>query len=97
MKVPACMTYVLITRSGTYYVYYSVSSFGSQNSGIGLATSPTLDCGSFTDHGSVGVVSKTGSAYNAIVSLLLEIETRPPPGVISCCLQHSLTTSSSSA
>ncbi|CZT22390.1 probable Probable arabinan endo-1,5-alpha-L-arabinosidase A [Ramularia collo-cygni] len=56
---------------GTYYVYYSVSSFGSQNSGIGLASSTTMDCGSFSDRGSVGVASKTGSAYNAIDANLL--------------------------
>lgn len=49
-----------------YYVYYSVSSFGVQNSAIGLATSSSMDCNSFTDHGSAGVTSKTGSAYNAI-------------------------------
>lgn len=49
-----------------YYVYYSVSSFGVQNSAIGLATSTTMDCNSFTDHGSAGVTSKTGSAYNSI-------------------------------
>lgn len=50
----------------TYYVYYSVSTFGTQNSGIGLATSKTMNCGSFTDVGSVGITSRDGSAYNAI-------------------------------
>jgi arabinan endo-1,5-alpha-L-arabinosidase len=50
----------------TYYVYYSVSTFGSQASAIGLATSTTMDCNSFTDLGSTGVTSKSGSAYNAI-------------------------------
>ena len=29
--------------NGTYHLYYSVSSFGSRNSAIGLATTPTLD------------------------------------------------------
>ncbi|KAL7267387.1 hypothetical protein RUND412_010032 [Rhizina undulata] len=37
----------------TYYCYYSVSAFGSQNSAIGLATSKTLEPGSWTDHGEV--------------------------------------------
>lgn len=50
----------------TYYVYYSVSTFGVQNSAIGLATSTTMDCGSFTDVGSTGVASRAGRPYNAI-------------------------------
>ena len=54
-----------------YYVYYSVSSFGTQISGIGLATSTDMSCGSFTDKGSVGVSSTTGKAYNAIDANLL--------------------------
>lgn len=37
----------------TFYCYYSVSTFGSQNSSIGLATSKTLEPGSWTDHGPV--------------------------------------------
>ncbi|KAF2437171.1 endo-1,5-alpha-L-arabinosidase [Tothia fuscella] len=37
----------------TYYCYYSISTFGSQNSAIGLATSQTLLPGSWTDHGAV--------------------------------------------
>ena len=37
----------------TYYDYYSVSQFGSQNSAIGLATSKTLQPGSWTDHGEI--------------------------------------------
>ncbi|KAK4539262.1 hypothetical protein LTR36_000840 [Oleoguttula mirabilis] len=56
----------------TYYVYYSVSSFGTQDSSIGLATSTTMDCSSFTDHGSVGVSSTTGKDYNAIDANLLD-------------------------
>jgi arabinan endo-1,5-alpha-L-arabinosidase len=51
---------------GVYYVYYSVSTFGSQESAIGLATSSTMDLDSWTDLGRVGVDSYTGSAYNAI-------------------------------
>lgn len=50
----------------TYYVYYSVSSFGTQRSQIGLATSTSMDCGTFADLGSAGVSSDVGQAYNAI-------------------------------
>lgn len=40
----------------TYYLYYSVSDFGAQDqSDIGVATSPSLDPGSWTDHGSLGI------------------------------------------
>jgi arabinan endo-1,5-alpha-L-arabinosidase len=42
-----------------------VSTFGSQNSAIGLATSATMEPGSWTDHGSVGVASGS-KPYNAI-------------------------------
>ncbi|PBP20446.1 glycoside hydrolase, family 43 [Diplocarpon rosae] len=48
------------------HLYYSVSSFGSQESAIGLATSTTLDPGSWTDNQAVGIASKAGSAYKAI-------------------------------
>lgn len=36
-----------------FYAYYSVSSFGSQDSAIGVATSKTMAPGSWTDHGLV--------------------------------------------
>ena len=45
---------------GTYYLYYAASSFGTQNSVIGLATSPNLNVGSWTDHGVV--ISSSSSA-----------------------------------
>ena len=50
----------------TYYLYYSVSTFGSQSSVIGVATSTTMDVGSWTDHGSTGVSSSSSKSYNAI-------------------------------
>ena len=50
----------------TYYLYYAVSTFGSQSSGIGVATSSTMDVGTWTDHGSVGVSSDSSKPYNAI-------------------------------
>lgn len=54
---------------GLYHLYYAVSTFGSQVSGIGLATNPTLDPSDpsyqWTDQGAV-IESSTGSAYNCI-------------------------------
>ncbi|KAL8846347.1 MAG: hypothetical protein Q9221_008558 [Calogaya cf. arnoldii] len=50
----------------TYYLYYSVGSFGSQDSAIGVVTSTTMDVGCWTDHGSTGVESIAGSKFNAI-------------------------------
>jgi arabinan endo-1,5-alpha-L-arabinosidase len=49
-----------------YYLYYAVSSFGSQVSAIGLATSSTLEVGSWTDLGATGVASTSAKPYNAI-------------------------------
>ncbi|KAF1847416.1 glycoside hydrolase family 43 protein [Cucurbitaria berberidis CBS 394.84] len=54
-----------VTKVGnTYYLYYSVSSFGSQDSAIGVATSTNLD--TWTDLGATGIASKAGKNYNAI-------------------------------
>jgi arabinan endo-1,5-alpha-L-arabinosidase len=51
---------------GQYRLYYSVSTFGSNRSAIGLATSPTLGAGAkWTDHGQV-VMSTRESDFNAI-------------------------------
>jgi autotransporter-associated beta strand protein len=55
---------------GTYHLYYSVSTFGSQVSAIGMATNPTLNYLDFsnyhwTDQGPV-IQSHVGSAYNTI-------------------------------
>ncbi|KAK4120459.1 glycoside hydrolase family 43 protein [Parathielavia appendiculata] len=51
-----------------YYLYYSVSSFGVQDSAIGVARSTSLDVGTWTDLGSTGVASSStsGVAYNTI-------------------------------
>ena len=52
-----------------YHVYYAGSTFGSNNSVIGLATNPTLDATSpdyhWTDQGQI-VRSKTSDTFNAI-------------------------------
>lgn len=50
--------------ANTYYLYYSVSSFGSQNSAIGVATSSNLE--TWTDLGATGIASSSGKNYNAI-------------------------------
>lgn len=52
-------------HDGTYYLYYSASTFGSQSSAIGLATSATGLPGSWTDHGEV-ISSEPGDDFNAI-------------------------------
>lgn len=52
-------------QDGTYYLYYSASSFGSRNSAIFLATSTTGREGSWTDRGLV-VKTSEGDEYNAI-------------------------------
>ncbi|TVY44443.1 Arabinan endo-1,5-alpha-L-arabinosidase A [Lachnellula subtilissima] len=56
-----------------YYMYYAVSTFGSQTSAIGLATSSTMDIGSWTDLGATGVASSSGKAYNAIDPNLIAV------------------------
>ncbi|GAA5906130.1 hypothetical protein JCM8208_000642 [Rhodotorula glutinis] len=50
---------------GTYILYYSTSTFGTQKSAIWLATSPTGLPGSWTNKGKV-LESKEGDPYNAI-------------------------------
>ncbi|KAJ5247227.1 Glycoside hydrolase family 43 [Penicillium chermesinum] len=59
---------------GIYYIYYAVSTFGSQSSAIGLATSPTMEAGSWTDHGSIGVTSSSSKNYNAIDPSLVNVD-----------------------
>jgi arabinan endo-1,5-alpha-L-arabinosidase len=55
--------------SNQYYLYYAISTRGSQVSAIGLATNPTLDPNEaayhWTDKGAV-IQSSVGYAYNAI-------------------------------
>jgi arabinan endo-1,5-alpha-L-arabinosidase len=63
-------------HNGTYWLYYSVSTFGSNRSAIGLATSSTGQPGSFIDQGMV-YASAPGDNYNAIdPSLLVDAENR---------------------
>jgi len=59
----------IIHRGNLYYLYYSVSEFGKNNSAIGLATSPTLNPQTsgyaWTDRGIV-IRSVKGDHFNAI-------------------------------
>ncbi|RLN72490.1 hypothetical protein BBJ28_00004559 [Nothophytophthora sp. Chile5] len=56
-----------------YYLYYSVSSFGSQSSAIGLTRSKTMEAGSWTDLGSTGIASDSSKKYNAIDPNLFKV------------------------
>ncbi|KZV66224.1 glycoside hydrolase family 43 protein [Peniophora sp. CONT] len=58
-------------QNGQYVMYFASSSVGSQNSAIGVATSASMDPGSWADHGEV-ISSKTGDAYNAIDANLID-------------------------
>ena len=67
--------------NGRYCLYYAVSILGSQVSGIGLVTNPTLDPTDpgylWTDQGPV-IVSTNGSPYNTIdPSLALDASGNP--------------------
>ncbi|KAJ5692464.1 hypothetical protein N7462_001887 [Penicillium macrosclerotiorum] len=42
-----------IERNGTFYCFYTLSTHGSRNSAIGVATTTTLDGSPWTDHGAV--------------------------------------------
>ncbi|EGZ13488.1 hypothetical protein PHYSODRAFT_562173 [Phytophthora sojae] len=56
-----------------YYLYYSVSSFGTQDSAIGVARSSSLD-GPWEDSGSTGITSDASKPYNAIDPNLVEAD-----------------------
>jgi len=59
----------IVYVNGKYYLYFSVSTWGSQISAIGLATNPTLDPSDpsyqWTDQGPV-IQSTNGMPYNCI-------------------------------
>ena len=64
-----CWAPDLIFTNGCYWLYYSVSTWGSPVSAIGLVTNPTLDPAApayrWTDRGLV-VQSRAGDVFNAI-------------------------------
>ncbi|KAH7016444.1 glycoside hydrolase family 43 protein [Microdochium trichocladiopsis] len=51
---------------GQYYLFYPVSTSGSQTSAIGYATSPNMEPGSWTDQGSILTSAPGQTPYNAI-------------------------------
>ena len=56
----------VVERAGTFYLYYAASSFGTNDSAIGVATSRTPgDLDSWVDHGPV-LRSTTADDHNAI-------------------------------
>jgi arabinan endo-1,5-alpha-L-arabinosidase len=57
-------------HGGKYLMYYAASTFGSNHSGIFLATSTTGNAGTWTNQGLV-IESTTSSTYNAIDPNLL--------------------------
>ncbi|GMF11438.1 unnamed protein product [Phytophthora lilii] len=56
-----------------YYLYYSVSSFGTQTSAMGLARSRTMDVGTWADRGTTGIASNSNKPYNAIDPNLIAV------------------------
>jgi arabinan endo-1,5-alpha-L-arabinosidase len=71
-KIPGCSSLWapdVVRRCGEWRVYYSVSTFGSCRSGIGLVVSKSLDPSSpdhgWTDKGPV-LLSREGCGFNAI-------------------------------
>ncbi|KAM5542655.1 hypothetical protein V8D89_003616 [Ganoderma adspersum] len=59
--------------NGRYVLYYAVSVVSSPNSSIGLATSPSMEEGTWTDHGEV-FHSRKGDIFNAIGPNLIEVD-----------------------
>lgn len=51
---------------GQYHLYYAASSFGSNTSCIGHATSPTLDAPTWADSGAPVICSKSSDDWNAL-------------------------------
>ncbi len=57
--------------NGTYYLYYSISTFGSKVSAIGLVTTNSISGGVWKDQGMV-ISSNDASSYNAIDPNLMQ-------------------------
>ncbi|MFJ3664888.1 arabinan endo-1,5-alpha-L-arabinosidase [Streptomyces sp. NPDC090106] len=58
-------------RAGRYWLYYAVSSWGTNHSAIGVATSRSGLPGTWTDHGKV-FTSETTDSWNAIDPALIQ-------------------------
>ncbi len=53
-------------HNGQYWLYYAASGFGLNNSGIGLAISPSGVPGTYVDSGAPLITTNTSSSINAI-------------------------------
>ncbi|MDQ1045216.1 arabinan endo-1,5-alpha-L-arabinosidase [Streptomyces sp. V4I2] len=62
-------------RAGTYWLYYAVSSWGTNHSAIGVATSPTGLPGTWTDRGKVFTSERTDT-WNAIDPAIVQADGR---------------------
>ncbi|MGW1022121.1 arabinan endo-1,5-alpha-L-arabinosidase [Streptomyces sp. NPDC002577] len=62
-------------RDGQYWLYYAVSSWGSNHSAIGVATSPSGLPGTWTDHGKAFSSERTDS-WNAIDPAVIRADDR---------------------
>ncbi|WP_217240518.1 arabinan endo-1,5-alpha-L-arabinosidase [Streptomyces sp. AC555_RSS877] len=62
-------------RAGRYWLYYAVSSWGTNHSAIGVATSPTGLPGTWTDHGKA-FTSGTTDTWNAIDPAIIRADGR---------------------
>ncbi|KND29707.1 arabinan endo-1,5-alpha-L-arabinosidase [Streptomyces acidiscabies] len=60
-------------RSGKYWLYYAVSSWGTNHSAIGFATSPSGLPGTWTDHGKAFTSERTDT-FNAIDPALIRAD-----------------------
>ncbi|RDW81483.1 arabinan endo-1,5-alpha-L-arabinosidase [Aspergillus mulundensis] len=64
------------TSTNMYHMYYTVSTIGSRDSVIGLASSPDMAPESWTDHGAV-FRSTNNDRYNAVDSNWVRIHGKP--------------------
>jgi arabinan endo-1,5-alpha-L-arabinosidase len=62
-------------RAGRYWLYYAVSSWGTNHSAIGVATSPSGLPGTWTDHGKA-FFSETTDTWNAIDPAIVHADGR---------------------
>ncbi|TQB75722.1 hypothetical protein MPDQ_002022 [Monascus purpureus] len=61
-------------ENGIYYMYYAISADSKSTSAIGVASSPSMEAGSWEDHGGIGVGSNSDSRYNAIDANWISIQ-----------------------
>ncbi|KAK4547494.1 hypothetical protein LTR36_001151 [Oleoguttula mirabilis] len=66
----------VMKSNGVYYMTYAVSAMLSQHSDIGVATSKTMEPGSWMDHGSIGVPS---GSWNRIDPNLMQVSPTSTP------------------